>query len=120
MSKTKENKIEDTIENWESGALGTDVEYVTVSEDATDSVINDALDLKAISIRLEKSLIDDFKAFSRIYGVGYQPLIRQVLTRFAAGEKRMLIKQMKAREAEEDAEELDAPNGEASDKQNVA
>ena len=122
MSKTKENKIEDTIDNWESGALGTDVEYATVSDDVTNSVIDDALDLKAISIRLEKSLIDDFKAFSRIYGVGYQPLIRQVLTRFAEGEKRILIKQMKAREAEEekDAEEFAASNGDSSDKQNVA
>ena len=122
MSKIKENKIEDTIGNWESGALGADVEFAKVSEDVPDLAIDEALDLKAISIRLEKSLIEDFKAFSRIYGVGYQPLIRQVLTRFAEGEKRMLVKQMKAREAEEEkeAEQLDAINEEASDKQNIA
>lgn len=104
IKDNEENVIEDKIENWESGELGTSPEFAKKSNTLTDAIIEDACDLKAISIRLEKSLIEDFKAFSRIYDVGYQPLIRQVLTRFAEGEKRMLLKQMKAREAAESAE----------------
>lgn len=104
MTDKEKVVIEDEIEKWESGELGTDPEFAKKSNALTSAIIEDACDLKAISIRLEKSLIDDFKAFSRIYGVGYQPLIRQVLTRFAEGEKRMLFKQMKAREAAEAAE----------------
>lgn len=122
MTKTRDERIEDTVENWESGALGTDIEFARKAEPVSDAVIDDALELKAISIRLEKSLIEDFKAFSRIYGVGYQPLIRQVLTRFAKGEKRMLVKQMKAREAEEalEALEVDELKGSPTNEQNVA
>ena len=44
-----------------------------------------------ISIRLSKSLIEDFKNIASIHGLGYQPLMRQALERFADGEKRMLL-----------------------------
>jgi hypothetical protein len=41
--------------------------------------------------RVEKSLIEDLKAIARINGLGYQPLMRQILTRFAEAEKRQML-----------------------------
>lgn len=93
---SNDKKIENTAENWENGLLGLDPDHVGVADDINQKSIDSAFDLQPISIRLEKALIDDFKAFSRVYGVGYQPLIRQVLKRFADGEKKKLIRQYMA------------------------
>lgn len=106
MTNKSTKTIDSTAENWESGKLGLDADYVEVAPDIDQTSIDDAFDLQPISIRLENALIEDFKAFSRIYGVGYQPLIRQVLKRFADGEKKKLIRQYMAeqRKMEESCE----------------
>lgn len=109
MTTCNKEEIDDSAENWESGALGTDANFVEVANDIDESSIDSAFELQSISIRLENSLIDDFKAFSRFYGVGYQPLIRQALHRFAEGEKRMIanhhrnaLKKLESKQSEED------------------
>lgn len=48
--------------------------------------IDDALDLKMISIRLEKQLLEEFKLIADYYGMGYQPLMRDVLGKWARTE----------------------------------
>lgn len=48
------------------------------------------LALQAISIRLPKALIQDLKDIAQLNGLGYQPLIKQILNRFVDAEKRML------------------------------
>jgi hypothetical protein len=55
--------------------------------------INDALELHPISIRLNKSLIEDLKMIADLNGLGYQPLIRQVLTRFTDCEKKKILQE---------------------------
>ncbi|MBC8950174.1 BrnA antitoxin family protein [Xenorhabdus sp. TS4] len=62
-----------------------------MSDDITDDLINEALDLQPISIRLNKSLIEDLKMIADLNGLGYQPLIRQVLNRFANSEKKRIL-----------------------------
>jgi hypothetical protein len=57
-------------------------EYTAVVSDADDKALDDALGLQLISIRLSKSLIERLKALATLEGLGYQPLMRQVLTRF--------------------------------------
>jgi uncharacterized protein (DUF4415 family) len=85
-------KIEDTAEAWESGALGRDPAFARVASPETQKAVDDALGLQAISIRLDKSLIDDFKTIAKIHGIGYQPLMREALKRFAESEyKRIAI-----------------------------
>ncbi len=122
MSPDKSEMTDDTVEKWESGELGTNPDYAEKAPEIDDSEIDEALELQPISIRLEKSLIEDFKAFSRIYGVGYQPLIRQVLHRFAEGEKKMLFKQHLAEHRKFETQEADDDNGydNGADEQNVA
>lgn len=85
------DKISDTSNAWDDGELGRDVEFVAVAPVEDEARINEALGLRPISIRLEQSLIDDFKALGAINGLGYQTLMRQVLKRFADSEKKRIL-----------------------------
>ncbi|TEA79059.1 hypothetical protein [Allopusillimonas ginsengisoli] len=86
-------KIESTLENWETGALGADEAYVKVDDDDLESLINDNLAMRPISIRLEECLIDDFKMIAKHHGLSYQPMMRQVLKRFADNETRRILRE---------------------------
>lgn len=72
-----------------------------VFEPELEAALDNALDLHPISIRLQKNLIDNLRALAQLHGLGYQPLIRQVLTRWVNSE----LKQMVVRRANEAAEE---------------
>ena len=93
-------KIEGTNEAWESRELGSDEDFVKpskISEDAIDK----AAELQLISIRLQKSLIEDFKLIGKINGIGYQTLMRQILKRFAASEIKKLLRECVLNKEEE-------------------
>lgn len=90
-------KIASTPEAWEEGVLGNDESYAKVSAQA-QSEIDSALELQLISIRLQKSLIDKFKIIALKNGIGYQPLMKQVLTRFADAEMNLIMNEMIAKE----------------------
>lgn len=92
MTNKKAPKIESTPDNWgPDGPLGNDAEHAVAATTDVSAEVDAALGLQAISIRLHKSLLDDLKLIANENGIGYQPLIRQVLTRFASAEiKRML------------------------------
>jgi predicted DNA binding CopG/RHH family protein len=91
---TDTQKIEDTIEAWESGQLGNDERYVRKVAAETQKEIDDVLGLQAISIRLPKELIEQFKLIAKIHGMGYQPLMREALKRFATHEIKLILTQM--------------------------
>lgn len=80
-------KIPGTEEAWESGQLGAEEKHIghlSAEDLARDSqTIDEALGLKAISIRLENELIEEFKMIAKYNNIGYQPLMRQALHRFA-------------------------------------
>lgn len=84
--------IESTDEAWMSGQLGRDEEFVAVAPNDAEAQVNDHLELQPISIRLEKSLIEDFKLIASLNGIGYQTLMRQVLKRFADCEKKQILR----------------------------
>ena len=88
---TNKTQIEDTEEAWNRGALGRDEAFAELDLELHPLAIDDAADLKMISIRLEKSLIEDFKMIASLSGLGYQPLMRQALKRFAESEKKQLL-----------------------------
>ena len=100
---TKTMKIEDTVEAWEDGTLGADEAHVEVAADRSQA-IDDALGLQPISIRLQRSLLDNLKALAQLNGIGYQPLIRQVLTRFVDCEMKNLLRERLASEQKTDGE----------------
>ena len=92
MSETP--KIPDTDEAWENGDLGRDRRFAKPVEERDDAAIDDAVGMRMISIRLHKSLIEEFKYIAQIHGIGYQTLMRLSLTRFARGEMKRLARDM--------------------------
>ena len=102
-----EKKIIGSDEAWENGVLGNTEENTVPLSDAKefeiDSAINESLGLCPISIRLERSLIEDFKNLATSNKIGYQTLMRQALKRFADCEKKRLVSQMAAEMAEMEA-----------------
>ncbi len=106
---TKHEKIPASNEAWESGQLGRDKAHAQLIKEDIETQVDEALDLQAISIRLQKSLIEDFKFIATLNGLGYQPLMRQVLTRFVDCEKKRILREkvseMKARGSIENGEE---------------
>ncbi len=107
-------KIQGSPEVWEDGSLGREEEFVHVSKAVDDAALNEAAGLQPISIRLQKSLIEDFKMIAEINGIGYQPLIRQVLKRFADAEKKRILREKSAemRSLGDDDHSHDPDNGE--------
>lgn len=87
----KKVHIPGTIEAWESRALGASEAHVRRAPPEVQEAIEDALGLKAISIRLPKSTIDAYKALAKMHGVGYQPLMRDAICRWAEGELKQMV-----------------------------
>jgi len=84
-------KILGTAEAWESGELGADEKYARLVDSETEKSIDAAVGMQSISIRLEKSLIDSFKMLGSFHGIGYQPLMRDALKKFAYGEMKAIV-----------------------------
>lgn len=85
------NKISGTETYWEDGTLGNSLEHAELSPNRLED-IDQALAMQSISIRLNGTLIDDLKLIAEINGLGYQPLIRRVLTRFVESETKKLLR----------------------------
>ena len=81
---------------WDSRTLGADAAHVGVADENHEHDLDEALELQAISIRLPKKLLNDYKAIAQFHGVGYQPLMRDVLQRFVVSELEYLAKQRRA------------------------
>ena len=69
---------EGNTEAWETGLLGQDEEFAEAVK-VDDKAIDDALELQMISIRMQKNLLDELKMIAELYGIGYQPLMKQIL-----------------------------------------
>jgi predicted DNA binding CopG/RHH family protein len=99
-TKLNSKQVKDTEEAWDSRALGADAQYVVVADDAHEAALEEALELQAISIRLPKDLIRNYKLIADFHGVGYQPLMRDILHRFVKPAlKEILEEQIKAEKA---------------------
>ena len=99
------DKIPASDEAWEEGRLGDDPKFAEVYAANIQPEIDEALAMKSISIRLPTSLVDTFKLLAEVHGLGYQPLMRRVLTRFAESEVKILLNDFVAtqrRETERD------------------
>jgi len=101
-------KIEGTVEAWESGLLGQDAKHAKRAPKELEQQIDDALGLQAISIRLTKELINDFKFIAKMHNVGYQPLMRDALKRFAESEYKRIAVQLANQKAAEEEERVAA------------
>ncbi len=100
--KQKGKAVEDA---WDSGELGRDEGYARKADDVREERIDDALELQLISVRLQKSLIESLKIIAKANGIGYQPLIRQILTAFAHNELKRMARDWVAQSQHESVDE---------------
>lgn len=98
----KADKIQGTDEAWErDGQLGNDVEFAELASPELQKAVEETLAMQMISIRLPKPVIETFKALAALKGIGYQPLMREALMRFADGEARRIVQEMAAKHTKE-------------------
>ena len=91
-----DNKIETNEIDYDG--VGNDERYVAAAPTAQEKGVDDALGLQPISIRLQKDLLDNLKALALLNGLGYQPLIRQILTRWVDCELKSMLNDKVAKE----------------------
>lgn len=77
-------------EKWEDGTYGTDAKHAVLVPEAS-AALDEAMELQLISIRLQKNLIENLKAIAAHHGIGYQPMIRDLLNRFALSEAKRIF-----------------------------
>jgi hypothetical protein len=98
MNKT----IPSTDEAWDERILGADEAFVKVDDGDIDKEIDEAAGTQLISIRMQKSMIEDLKAICALNGgMGYQTLMKQMLQRFIDGEKKQFWNAMVAEKLKE-------------------
>jgi len=84
-------KTRGSAENWEAGKLGLSHETAVVSSPEETAAVERALGMQLISMRLPKALIDMLKEIAKHHGIGYQPMVRDLLTRFAKSEIKIIL-----------------------------
>lgn len=97
---------ENLTEQWESGQLGRDEACVSVASAEVEARVNQATAMKLVTMRLPVNLIEALKFIAQHHGIAYQPMIRDLLGRFAVSEyKKVMIEhaQALAESAEDDA-----------------
>lgn len=101
-------KIESTDQAWDDRQLGASAAHARVASPEHLNALNDALGMQSISIRLPKEMIEAYKMIAAHHGVGYQPLMRDILQRFIPeGLKEVMAHhEQEAKEAEERMEEM--------------
>ena len=92
---------------WESGELGENLESAKPASAEMERAVQDALGLQLISIRLPKSVIEDFKVIAQIEGIGYQPLMREALVRYAESESKRMMREYASKVAADKAHAAD-------------
>lgn len=95
-------KIASTDEAWETGQLGNSEAHARPAPKELEAAIDASLGLQAISIRLPKQLIDAYKLIAAHHGVGYQPLMRDILQRFVPEGLKEVLQHHEAKAGEVD------------------
>jgi len=80
---------------WDNREVGAEEKFVRKVSPERDKAVDEKLGLQIISVRLQKSLIDDLKELAAENGLGYQPYLRQVLTKHVREEKKKGGKHLK-------------------------
>jgi len=108
MSLRKQKKASGT-DPWENEDFGQSEEFVARADPHEELELDEALELKMISIRLQKELIDKLKFIAKLHGIGYQPLIRDLLYRFARSELKQIAQDLSENSRAETLSEADSP-----------
>ncbi|MEQ1674613.1 MAG: hypothetical protein ABL865_06230, partial [Candidatus Nitrotoga sp.] len=103
--KMSKQTIQASDEAWEDRILGNDENFVKVVGEAEEASIDEASGTQMISIRLQKSLIVDFKMIASLNGnIGYQTLMKQIMHRFVTCEKKRIWNELVSEKIKEQQE----------------
>ena len=87
--------IDETLNDaWESGELGRDLAHARRVPPELEAEVDRALAMKLISMRLPVPMIEALKAIAHHHGIGYQPMVRDLLGRFIASEIPAILSQL--------------------------
>lgn len=107
MSKSS---IMGSDEAWDERALGCDEDFVKIADAGLTDSIDEAAGTQLISIRLQKSLIEDFKMIASLNnGIGYQTLMKQILKRFVDNEKKLILNELVSEKLKERQKSAERP-----------
>lgn len=76
------NEVDRADAAWDTRELGASAEHTRVADDQHRAALDDAMGMQSISIRLPSDMIKAYKLIASHHGVGYQPLMRDILQRF--------------------------------------
>lgn len=99
---TPVERIESTDTAWEDGTLGCSLEHALTAPVDMERAIEESLGMQSISIRLPKQLIGAYKLIATHHGIGYQPLMRDILQRFVPDGLKEVIDEHKNKAADVD------------------
>lgn len=81
-------------EAWDGRLLGADENFVKVVGADIAEKIDEAAGSQLISIRMQKSTIEDLKLIASLNRIGYQTLMKQVMQRFVECEKKQILRDL--------------------------
>lgn len=79
---------------WENGELGRSEDHAAVAPAQYERELDHALAMKLVSIRLPIPLIETLKTIAEHHGIAYQPMVRDLLTRFARSEIHQIVSEL--------------------------
>ena len=79
---------------WEDGEYGRSEDHVAVAPLGIHDEFDKVMAMKLVSIRLPIPLIEGLKMIAEHHGIAYQPMIRDLLTRFASSEINQIVRDM--------------------------
>ena len=94
MSKIKSVSEVPETDPWETRELGSDENFVERAPADLKKEVDSALGMQMVSMRLQSQLVEALKVIADYRGIGYQPLIRDVLGRFAKSEIIQIAKEL--------------------------
>lgn len=102
----KADQFDDGNKLWETRQLGASPEHAVRVSEQKDKALDNAMGLQLLTFRVQKELIQQLKLLAKIEGIGYQPLMRQVLTKYVRENEHKLQELLTPNEASEKAEKL--------------
>ncbi len=97
-------------EAWDDETVGADPSSMKVVDEKTAAALDDASGTQLISIRMQKSMVDAFKAIAATNkGIGYQTLMKQILQRFIDSEMKRVWNEHLAEQLAREQEKASPP-----------
>jgi len=98
---------------WESGEYGRSDEHVVVASESAHAELDQSMAMKLVSIRLPITLIETLKMIAEHHGIAYQPMVRDLLTRFARSEIQQIVVELDSKMEAAQGEDESSPPVEA-------